>query len=493
MAKYKIFVSSAQKELKEERNAVKEIIAENYLLNEYFTVFRFEDLPAKSKSAEGVFLEEVKDSDIYIGILGNEYGRTDKDRLSPTEKEYLEARKSDKEILFFIKGEDSARDKRLKELIARIKDNTEGHCYERFNNIEELKNELFRSLIDYLKNKGIVSSNAFDESVCKNTSFNDIDEDKVRWFLTIAKNKRKYPLDEDTPVKDALIHLNLLNNDKLTNAAILLFGKTPNRYIRQAEIKCLQFPGIKVEKPFTSYQIYNANLFEQIDRAISFVLDSIRFSVMQQEHTAQVKRQHEIPSFVIQEAIVNAVVHRDYNNTGAVQVMVFTDRIEIWNPGGLTNRLTIEKLKIPHTSYPTNPLLAQAVYLANYIQRAGSGIIEMINQCKAEKLPEPEFISTRYEFTAIIARDIYTENYLNKLGLNERQKKAIQYAKENAKITNKEYREIVNVTDRTALSDLKELCNKKIFERIGKTGRSTEYVLTRNKPEKPEKPEINPK
>lgn len=490
MAKYKIFVSSAQKELKEERNAVREIIAENYLLSEYFTVFRFEDLPAKSKSAEDVFLEEVKDSDIYIGILGNEYGRTDKNRLSPTEKEYLEARKADKEILIFIKGKDPARDKRLKELILRIKHDTEGHCYERFNTIEELKNGLFRSLVDYLKTKGIVSSNAFDESICKNVTFDDIDEEKVRWFLGTAKNKRKYPLDIDTSVKDVLIHLNLLNNDKLTNAAMLLFGKTPNRYIRQAEIKCIQFPGLQVEKPFTSYQIYNANLFEQIDRAVTFVLDSIKFSVIQQKHTAQVKRQHEIPEFVIQEAIVNAVIHRDYNNTGGVQVMVFNDRIEIWNPGGLTNRLTIEKLKKPHTSYPTNPLLAQAVYLADYIQRAGSGTIEMIKQCKAEKLPEPEFISSRYEFTTIIARDIYTENYLNRLGLNERQRKAIQYIKENAKITNKEYRQIVNVTDRTALSDLKELCNKKIFERIGKTGRNTIYVLTRNKPEKPE---INPK
>jgi predicted HTH transcriptional regulator len=473
MAKYKIFVSSVQKELKEERNAIKEIIAENYLLSEYFTVFRFEDLPAKSKSAEAVFLEEVKDSDIYIGILGNEYARTGKDGLSPTEKEYLEAKKSDKEILFFIKGDDSARDKRLKGLIVRIKDNAKGHCYEKFNTIEELKNELFRSLVDYLKNKGIVSSNDFDESICKNVSFNDIDEQKVRWFLTTAKNKRKYPLDIETPIKDALVHLNLLNNDKLTNAAVLLFSKTPNRYIRQAEIKCIQFPGIQVEKPFTSYQIYNTNLFEQIDRAIAFVLDSIKFSVIQQEHTAQVKRQHEIPTFVIQEAIVNAVIHRDYNNTGAVQVMVFTDRIEIWNPGGLTNRLTIEKLKKPHTSYPTNPLLAQIVYLADYIQRAGSGTIEMIKKCKEEKLPEPEFISTRHEFTTIIARDIYTENYLNKLGLNERQLQAVRLVKEKGLIGLVDFKTVYpSVTERTLNRDLQILVDKGVLKPKGeKRGR----------------------
>jgi predicted HTH transcriptional regulator len=228
-----------------------------------------------------------------------------------------------------------------------------------------------------------------------------------------------------------------------------------------------------VEKPFTSYQIYNTNLFEQIDRAIAFVLDSIKFSVIQQEHTAQVKRQHEIPTFVIQEAIVNAVIHRDYNNTGAVQVMVFTDRIEIWNPGGLTNRLTIEKLKKPHTSYPTNPLLAQIVYLADYIQRAGSGTIEMIKKCKEEKLPEPEFISTRHEFTTIIARDIYTENYLNKLGLNERQLQAVRLVKEKGLIGLVDFKTVYpSVTERTLNRDLQILVDKGVLKPKGeKRGR----------------------
>ncbi|MBU1614909.1 tetratricopeptide repeat protein [bacterium] len=331
-----------------------------------------------------------------------------------------------------------------------------------------------------------MSENAFDESVCKDTTFDNIDEEKIRWFLGVASNKRKYPLNIDTSVKDTLIHLNLLNSDKLTNAAILLFGKTPSRHLLQAEIKCIQFAGTQVEKPFSSYQIYNGNLFEQIDKAVAFVLDSIKFPLIQQEHTAQVKRQHEIPVFVIQEAIVNALIHRDYNNTGAVQVMVFIDRIEISNPGGLTNHLTIEKLKKPHTSYPTNPLIAQVVYLADYAQKAGSGTIEMVKQCRAGRIPEPEFISTRHEFKAIIARDIYTQSALNKLELNERQRKAIQYVKEKGKITNKEYREMFSITDRTALYDLTGLCSKRVFERLGKTGRSTVYALTRNKPEKPE-------
>ena len=119
--KYKIFVSGVQKEMKEERNAVKELVIENYLLKDYFTVFLFEALPAKSKSAEEIYLKEVNESDIYIGILGNEYGKTGEDGLSPVEKEYLEAKKADKEIWFFIKGEDSHREDKLKTLIKGIR------------------------------------------------------------------------------------------------------------------------------------------------------------------------------------------------------------------------------------------------------------------------------------------------------------------------------------------------------------------------------------
>ncbi len=109
-------------------------------------------------------------------------------------------------------------------------------------------------------------------------------------------------------------------------------------------------------------------------------------------------------------------------------------------------------------------------------------------------------------FLVIFNKDIYTEEYLAKSGLNERQIKAVVYVREKGRITNKEYNGMFDITDRMALIDLSELCAKEIFERIGKTGRKTEYILTRktrNKPEinptnptqtrnKPDKPGTNP-
>lgn len=479
MHKYQIFVSGMQKELKKERLAIKELVNSNIILKEYFDIFLFEQSSAKSKSSKDTYLDAVRRSDIYIGLFGDEYGNVPNNNISATETEFREAQRKEKEILVYIKGQkDKSRNNRLKKLITEIKNEDIGYKYKRFDDIQGLKNAVHESLIDFLREKGIVGKTLFENNICASADFSDIDINKAKWFLRTARKKRNFPLPEDTPVEDIFIHLNLLNDNKLTNAAILLFGKDPHRFHLQAEVKCLQFQGTEVEKPFLSYHIYSGNLFEQIDRAAAFVLSSIRLPVIQQKHTAQVKRPPEIPLFSVQEAIVNAVAHRNYNSNAGVQVMVFVDRVEVWNPGSLPSHLAIADLKRPHHSCPGNPLIAEVLYLTNYIQKAGSGTIEMIKQCKAQGLPEPEFVNNRgYEFRTILGRDIFTENILIKFGLNERQLKAVKYVKKQYKITNKDYKELTGVSKPTATRDLNDLVRKKVFDKYGITGKGTIYKL----------------
>ena len=128
--KYKIFISAVQKELNAERRAIKEFVLANPLLSEYFDVFLFEDSPAKAKSAETVYLEEVRKRDVYIGILGQKYGATRKTKISPVELEFIEAKKTHKTILIYIKGEnsrnDKKRDKGIQHLIKEISDSKRG-------------------------------------------------------------------------------------------------------------------------------------------------------------------------------------------------------------------------------------------------------------------------------------------------------------------------------------------------------------------------------
>ena len=444
----------------------------------YFDVFLFEDVSAKSKSAKAVFLGEVRDSDIYIGIIGQQYGSVDQSKISSTEQEYREAKRLNKTILVYIKGENGANDKKrdtkIQRLIKEIGDVREGFVRKRFSATDELMHLVHSSLIDFLKEEGIVGRSAFDESLCKDAKLTDIDEEKVRWFLRTAKASRKYPLKQEAPIKDVFAHLDLLKDGKLTNAAVLLFGKNPHKFFIQAEVKCLQFSGTEVRKPFVNYQVYSGNLFEQIDKARAFVLDAIKFPVIQKAGSARFDRPYEIPEFAIQEAIVNAVAHRNYNNTSGVQVMVFVDRVEVWNSGSLPPELTVEDLKKPHTSFPANPYLANVLYLADYAQRAGSGTIEMMEQCKAQHAPEPEFVLIRNkEFRTIMPRDYLTEQVLNRMELNERQIKAVKLIKEKGPISLSDLKEFYpTIADRTLNRDFQALVDKDILKAKGeKKGR----------------------
>jgi ATP-dependent DNA helicase RecG len=88
------------------------------------------------------------------------------------------------------------------------------------------------------------------------------------------------------------------------------------------------------------------------------------------------------------------VTHREYTSTASVQVMIFADRLEVWNPGTLPPPLTPARLRKPHGSVPCNPLLAEPLYLTKYIERMGTGTGDMIRRCRNVGLDEPGFALT---------------------------------------------------------------------------------------------------
>ena len=120
-------------------------------------------------------------------------------------------------------------------------------------------------------------------------------------------------------------------------------------------------------------------------------MSKIALSVGTRAESVQAPVAYEIPKEVITEAIVNSVAHRDYTDNSSVQVMLFADRLEVMNSGRLPPALTVEKLRVAHQSLPGNPLLAEAMYLLRYIEKMGTGIVDMIRRCAEAGLPEPEF------------------------------------------------------------------------------------------------------
>jgi predicted HTH transcriptional regulator len=120
-------------------------------------------------------------------------------------------------------------------------------------------------------------------------------------------------------------------------------------------------------------------------------MSKINVSVGTRAESPQAPVEYEIPRDVVAEAIVNAVAHRDYTSNASVQVMLFSDRLEVWNPGTLPPTLTLQDLREPHGSHPRNPLLAEPLYLTRYIERMGTGTRDMIRKCREAGLAEPEF------------------------------------------------------------------------------------------------------
>ena len=149
-----------------------------------------------------------------------------------------------------------------------------------------------------------------------------------------------------------------------------------------------------------------SDVFELIDRAIDFVMSKINRHVGTREKSAAVPITYELPPKAVSEAIVNAIAHRDYTSKASVQVMLFSDRLEVWNPGQLPPELTPEKLAEPHPSLPHNPLIAQPLYLAGYIERAGTGTLDMIDQCRAAGIAPPEFRQDGLTFIQILRRPV---------------------------------------------------------------------------------------
>ena len=264
----------------------------------------------------------------------------------------------------------------------------------RFATVAELVAGLYAALVDYLENKELIRWGPFDASPCAKATLDDLDVERMAQFIRTARSVRQFPLPEGTSAPELLEHMNLLDDGRLTNAAVLLFGKLPQRFLISSEIRCAHFHGTEVAKPIPSYQVYKGTAFELVDQAVDFVLSKINRRVGVRSENARAPRSYEIPVEVVTEAIVNAVAHRDYTDNGSVQVMLFADRLEVRNPGRLPPPLTLEKLREAHRSVPGNPLLGEALYLTEYIERMGTGTLDMIRRCAEVGLPEPEFAVT---------------------------------------------------------------------------------------------------
>ena len=212
-----------------------------------------------------------------------------------------------------------------------------------------------------------------------------------------------------------------------------------------------------------------------VEQAEDFIRKNTRLFGFRTEFTFRRIDKLEYPLRAIREGIINALIHRSYEEPADTRVLIFDDRIEIVNPGPFPKGVTPENPR----HVPVNPVLCQLMYDIGFIEKYGTGIYMMKELCEEYGIPEPEYeigeIETKLIFRTGGKAVILSE--IEKLGieLNERQRNGLKYAFREGFITNKIYREINRVSNKTANLELKDLMKKGLLK-LHEKGRATKYL-----------------
>jgi ATP-dependent DNA helicase RecG len=205
----------------------------------------------------------------------------------------------------------------------------------------------------------------FDEQICENFDWNDFDDEKFEYYLKLAG------ISTIIERNDLLKNLNLLTDSGIRNAAVLLFSKKPYKYFFSSRIRCIHFRDNERVDILDKKEV-DKGIIGNIEFAINYLKERVPV-----EYIIKSISRKELPEYledVYREAIINAVVHRDYYDFNAdIAVEKLSDRIFINNPGGIT----FPDSEFGVMSYPRNRLIADVLSRTSYMEKAGTGIKRM--------------------------------------------------------------------------------------------------------------------
>lgn len=222
----------------------------------------------------------------------------------------------------------------------------------------------------------------FDEQAARGATREDLDDAAIASFL-----KRVYPNETVRDVTTYLRALKCLDGDEPTITGILFFGRDPQRFFPDARVSAVRFPGEQFASTMVDRKDFGGTIFQQIESAERFLADH----VASPSHVEGWKRVDTgVPVPVLREALHNALAHRDYNAASQTRLFVFSDRVEIINPGILLNRLTAESIQLGGISQRRNPAIAALIVRALGRENLGMGVPRMFEEMRAAGLPDPE-------------------------------------------------------------------------------------------------------
>ena len=225
-------------------------------------------------------------------------------------------------------------------------------------------------------------------------TFDDISRAKINAFTREAGIRIGR-----TAAADFLRSLMVADETGVKNAGILFFAKNVYEKIHQSQMTCVAFKGTKKLNIYDRRDVKD-DLLTQFDGAISFIIKHL--NVRSEIKGVNRRDIYEIPLEVMREAVVNALMHRDYSIAGTqVSVEIYDDRVEIINPGGLHKGMSVRKLGT--VSIRRNEIISDLFFRMHKVERMGMGIRKMKEAMAADGLREPEFESNGF-FRAVFYR-----------------------------------------------------------------------------------------
>ena len=356
-------------------------------------------------------------------------------------------------------------------------------------------------LLEMANDRGLVD---WEHQPVRNATMEDLDLEKVRAYLA-RRSTSERQASRFKDLERVLIGMECAvrtHDGKVvpTNAGMLFFGSAPQEYIIQSDVACVLYRETVGASRYADRRFITGTLQDLIDGAELFLSRYIAVGARVEGF-----KRIDIPEYsleALREAVINAVVHRDYSKRGeSVRVFCYPDRVEIHSPGLLLPGITVEQMERGEVqSKLRNPTLANLLKdIPGYMERLGSGIRFMLDETKRLGLPGPrfremgEFVVTFQKAPALMPprpQPQHTETLwgdeeaarpeiLSQEQSDQRERrltKAVEYVQKYGFITNSIYRQLTGVSDRTAHRDLETLLERGRLKGTGQRA-ARRYVL----------------
>lgn len=233
-----------------------------------------------------------------------------------------------------------------------------------------------------------------NQPVIGKVKIGDLDAEEIqRTVETAIRLGRMEPI-KNRREADILRGFGLLVNGRLLNAAVALYGKADDLRVTypQFSFRMARFRGVNRLADFSDNRQYWSHAFDLLRRGEQFLLDHVPIPGRVVPDKMIREDRPWYPSRATREAIANALCHRDYSIPGgAVAMAMYDDHLEITNPGRFHFGLKPDDMTKPHPSKPWNPLIASVFYRAGVIEQWGSGTLNILDWCKANGNPPPQW------------------------------------------------------------------------------------------------------